>query len=110
MVFKVKDDAAFGQTAITVTYDEENIFNSDFENIFFEALSGTVDILKYQPGDLNRDASVNMKDYALFRQYLTGWDVDIELSVADLNGDAIVNMKDLALLRQWLNGWEVVSQ
>ena len=110
LVFKVKDDAAFGQTAITVTYDEENIFNSDFENIFFEALSGTVDILKYQPGDLNRDASVNMKDYALFRQYLTGWDVDIELSVADLNGDAIVNMKDLALLRQWLNGWEVVSQ
>lgn len=110
LVFKVKDDAAFGQTAITVTYDEENIFNSDFENVFFEVLSGTVDILKYQPGDLNRDASVNMKDYALFRQYLTGWDVDIELSVADLSGDAIVNMKDLALLRQWLNGWEVVSQ
>ena len=50
---------------------------------------------------------MNMKDYALFRQYLTGWDVDIELAVADVNDDAIINMKDLALLRQWLTGWEV---
>ncbi len=107
LIFKVKDEAAFGQTAITVTYDEENIFNSDFDNVFFEVIPGSVEVLKYRPGDINGDDSVNMKDYALFRQYLTGWNVDIELAVADINDDAIINMKDLALLRQWLTGWEV---
>ena len=104
---KVKEEAAFGQAAITVTYDEENIFNSDFDNVFFEVIPGSVEVLKYRPGDINGDDSVNMKDYALFRQYLTGWNVDIELAVADINDDAIINMKDLALLRQWLTGWEV---
>ena len=110
LIFQVKNDATPGQNSILITYDEENIFNSDFENVFFEVIPGSVEILKYQPGDLNRDDSVNMKDYALFRQYLTGWDVDIESSVADVTGDEVVNMKDLALLRQWLNGWDVVLQ
>ena len=69
-------------------------------------LEGTAPV----PGDVNGDDRVNMKDYSLLRQYLSGWDIDIGLAAANVNGDAIVNMKDLSLLRQWLNGWEVVSQ
>lgn len=107
LVFKVKDDAGFGQTAITITYDEENIYNSEFENVFFEVLPNSIEILKYQSGDINGDDSVNMKDYSLFRQYLSGWEVKIESAVADVNGDNTINLKDLALLRQWLNGWDV---
>ena len=69
-------------------------------------LEGTAPV----PGDVNGDDRVNMKDYSLLRQYLSGWDIDIGLVAANVNGDAIVNMKDLSLLRQWLNGWEVEWQ
>ena len=91
------DNTVVGKQTLTVTYGD---FTDDFE----------VEIVDYLPGDVNGDDRVNMKDYSLLRQYLSGWDIDIGLAAANVNGDAIVNMKDLSLLRQWLNGWEVASQ
>lgn len=110
LVFRVKDGAASGSTPITVSYNEDNIFNSDFENVFFEVVPGAIQIVDCQSGDINGDGKLNMKDYALLRQYLNGSEVRIERSAADVNRDDKINMKDLALLRQYLNGWDVVLQ
>ena len=84
------------------------MFNADFDNVFFEIQSGEIGIIRYQSGDVNRDGKVNLKDYALLKQYINGWEVDIELSVADVTGDKKINLKDLALLKQYINGWDVV--
>ena len=60
------------------------------------------------PGDVNGDKAVSNKDLSLLRQYLNGWDVEIDLSASDVNADGVVSNKDLSLLRQFLNGWDVV--
>lgn len=108
LTFKVKSSVAVSSTQITVSYDDDNVFNSDFDNVFFEIQTGEIGIIRYQPGDVNRDGKVNLKDYALLKQYINGWEVDIELSVADVTGDEKINLKDLALLKQYINGWDVV--
>lgn len=108
LTFKVKSSVAVSSTQITVSYDDDNVFNADFDNVFFEIQTGEIGIIRYQPGDVNRDGKVNLKDYALLKQYINGWEVDIELSVADVTGDEKINLKDLALLKQYINGWDVV--
>ena len=60
------------------------------------------------PGDANGDGKVNNKDLALLQQYLSDWDVAIDIPVADVNDDGKVNNKDLALLQQYLADWDVV--
>ena len=105
--FKVKSTATVDSTQITIFYDEDNVFNDDFDNVFFDVHVGEIQIVHYMPGDVNRDGKVNLKDYALLKQYINGWEVDIELSVADVTGDGKINLKDYALLKQYINGWEV---
>lgn len=105
--FRVKANPGVDSTVISVSYDADNLFDAAFENIYFDVEAGTVSIRQYAPGDVNRDGSVNLKDYALLKQYVNGWDVDIELSVADVNADGKINLKDVALLNQYINGWDV---
>ena len=106
--FRVKDDADAESSVIMVTYDEDNVFDAAFENVYFSVQAGTVAIRQYAQGDVIRDGSVNLKDYALLKQFVNGWDVDIEESVADVNADGKINLKDVALLNQYINGWDVV--
>ena len=58
-------------------------------------------------GDVNSDGVVNNKDFALLRQFLNGWDVEIDPIAAEMTDDGRVNNKDLGILRQYLNGWDV---
>lgn len=108
LTFKVIDTTEAGYTMITVSFEADNIFDEDWNNIDFQIDNGTITIVDYCPGDVNGDGKVNMKDYALFQQYLNGWDVEIIMSAADVNADGKQNMKDLALLQQYLNGWDVI--
>ena len=59
-------------------------------------------------GDVNEDGAINGKDFAILRQFLNEWEVEINESNADVNADGNVNGKDMALLRQYLNDWDVV--
>jgi hypothetical protein len=57
-------------------------------------------------GDVNGDEIVDIKDSALIKRYLAGWEVDIDLTAADMDGDGNVTIKDSALLKRQLAGWE----
>ena len=106
--FKAKDGIEPQTTAVTVAYEAENVFNSSYENVAFDAVNGAVTVTALEAGDANADGKVNLKDYAALKQNLNGWDVEVEKSVCDVNADGKVNLKDLALLRQFINGWDVV--
>ena len=61
--------------------------------------------LGIQPGDLNEDGSVNLKDVVLLRRYVAGgWDTGLTKELADINGDGNVNLKDVVLLRRYIAG------
>ena len=45
LTFHVNDDVAEGNYPITITYDAEDIFNDDWENVEFETVAGAVNVV-----------------------------------------------------------------
>ena len=45
LVFKVNENAPAGETAVTVTYDEENVFDQYDNNIYFDIQAGKVTVV-----------------------------------------------------------------
>ena len=107
LTFRVKDAATIGKTFISIRYDADDVFNTAWENVNFTIKNAEINVVEYIPGDINSDKTVNMKDYALYQQYLDGWNTEIAILAADVNADTKQNMKDLALLQQYLNEWNV---
>ena len=58
-------------------------------------------------GDANGDGEINVKDSAMLKRYLAGWDVKMDVKKADLDGDGNITIKDSALLKRYLAGWSV---
>ena len=108
ITFTIKENTAAGDYPITLTCSADDIFNSQFEDVSFAAVSSTVKVIEYIPGDANGDNEINMKDVVLLRQYLNEWDVEIDERALDVNRDGKINMKDIVLLQQYLNDWDVV--
>ena len=108
LTFTVKENTAAGDYPITLTCSADDIFNSQFEDVSFAAISSTVKVIEYIPGDANGDNEINMKDVVLLRQYLNEWDVEIDERALDVNRDGKINMKDIVLLQQYINDWDVV--
>ena len=107
LTFKVKETAEAGTTALAISYEPQDIYDSNWDNVHFETEDGTVTIIDYISGDVNGDGFVNNKDFGILRQYLNGWSVTVDTLAADVNRDGSVNNKDMGILRQYLNGWDV---
>ena len=73
----------------------------------------SVDVEDFPPnvtvlyGDADGDGEVGTPDAARILQYLTGWDVAIDLDAADADGDGEVGTPDAARILQYLTGWDV---
>ena len=107
LTFKVKETAYEGDTKISITYDPEDVYDENYDNVSFAVEEGTITIIEYLSGDVNSDGVVNNKDLGILRQFLNNWDVTVDERAADVTGDGRVNNKDLGILRQYLNGWDV---
>lgn len=107
LTFRVKEGAEAGTTAISLTYDPDDVYDQHFNNVAFRVENGTVRIAEYTPGDLNSDGKINNKDLGLLQQYVNEWAVTVNEGAADTNGDGKVNNKDLGLLQQYVNEWDV---
>ena len=60
LTFKIKDDAPVGDTAITLSHNAEDVYDSDFNNVAFEAENGKVTVLECQhvyDGDCDADCN-----------------------------------------------------
>lgn len=107
LTFNVKEDTNAEETMITIGYDADDVYDSNYENVAFEKNYTVVEVADYTIGDVNNDGKINNKDLGILMQYLNGWDVEIYIEAADVNDDSKVNNKDYGLLMQYCNGWEV---
>ena len=107
VTFRVKEGAALGKTEVALSYDADDVYDQNFDNVAFRVENGYVEVVDYVSGDVNGDGKINNKDLGLLQQHLNGWTVTVVKKAADANGDGKVNNKDLGLLQQYLNGWNV---
>ncbi len=108
LTFTVNAEAVAGETTkISLTYDENDIYDISETNIDFYAPEFIAEIVDYVSGDINGDNVVNNKDLTRMFQYLSDWDVAVNKAALDVNGDGAVNNKDLTRLFQYLSGWDV---
>ena len=107
LTFCAKEGTDPTETVISLFYDQADVYNSVWEDVYFSTVSGTVQLTNVIPGDMNNDGNVNVRDLGLLQQHLNGWDVNIVLEACDVNADGNVNVRDLGLFQQYLNGWSV---
>lgn len=108
LTFKVSENAKDGvKSPITLTYDQNDIYNINENNVVCAVENGAVTITDVIPGDINNDKSVNNKDVTRLMQYLAHWTVEVNALALDTNGDESVNNKDVSRLMQYLAHWDV---
>ncbi len=105
LTFRIMDNAGIGQTPITLTFDEDNVFDSENHNSPFAVENGWVEITEYILGDANEDGKVNNKDLVAIQRYINSWGNSINLLAADYNEDGKINNKDLVAIQRFINGW-----
>lgn len=106
LTFAIKDNAPEGVYDLKLMHNGL-IVNSKLDELNISMISGTVNVIKATPGDLNDDGFVNTKDAVLLAQYLANWEITVNLDAADCNADGTVNSKDAVLLAQYLARWDV---
>lgn len=108
LTFRISESAEEGSVSpVTLSYNPDDIYNIDEENVDVEVTNGSITVLSCIPGDINGDESVNNKDLTRLFQYLANWEVSVNAAALDTNGDGNVNNKDLTRLFQYLAGWKV---
>ncbi len=108
LTFKTPSNITESYTAnVNVSYDEDDIYNMQENNVPCEAVNGGIMVFAGVPGDINGDGTCNNKDLTRFFQYLANWNVTVNEMATDTNGDGSVNMKDLTRLFQYLANWNV---
>ena len=88
----------------------DDFFDSAYETVRCETVSGTVSVAESTPGDADGDGQVGLKDLGYLQRLITGWDVDVDADALDVNKDGKLNNRDIALLQRYLNGWDVTLQ
>lgn len=109
LTFTVKDTAAAGSTAITLTYAADSTFNVDLQDVALHISDAALSIVRHTPGDADGDGEVDVMDITVLSRYLAeGWDVTVDARNSDVNGDGELDLRDVVLIRRFLaGGWGV---
>ncbi len=109
LTFKVNAAQENTNTQLSVTYDENDVFNSDFVNQHFLAKAGSVQVNTVRPGDINGDGKVDAMDAMLLLHYVCGLKQNEVKGNPDVNGDGKTNNKDVVILLRYVAGWEGIT-
>jgi len=94
-----------GTGTISLTYEKDNICNSEEVNVGFQVEAGTAEVIDYLLGDIHRDGTVNMKDIVCFARWFNNQEEldETQQLAADLHWDQSLDAKDLTALAQLLS-------
>lgn len=96
--FKVADDAELGNKDITVTYDAEDVHNSDESNVAFEVQNGKITVTDVIKGDVDGSGVVDSDD-AIYLLYHTFYEEDFPVNQeVDFDGSGEVDSDDAIYL------------
>ena len=108
LTFAIAETAEVGETQITVSYEYSATFNSDLEFVSLTTENGLLKIANRIIGDADGDGKMTLRDVAVMRRYLAGWEgYTINTLNADVNGDGVVTLKDVVLIERFLADWDV---
>ena len=107
--FRISDDAQVNTVAgIRVTFNPNDIYDENENNIECTVSNGSISIIDNIPGDINHDGVCNNKDLTRMVRYFAKWDVSANIDAMDTNNDEKVNNRDLIAFLQYLSGWDTV--
>lgn len=110
LTFEISQNAGDNITSnISITYDEDDVFDGDYNNVALNITNGCINIYHGIPGDIDGDRKVNNKDAILLFRYIAGWNVEVDLGALDCNGDGKVNNKDAIILFRSVAGWPNIT-
>lgn len=110
LTFTISEEAKDGYVAeIDAVYDEDNVFDGEYNNVELSVEKGKVSIYEGIPGDVNADGKVNNKDAVLLFRYIAGWTVDVDEDALDVTGDDKVTNKDAIELFRYVAGWSDIT-
>ncbi len=102
LVFSISGDAPEADTVISVKPIPEKTFDTNNLPIYVCGYECNMSVDAYLYGDVNNDSLIDSTDAELLRNFVAGWQVEINTGAADMNRDGIVNSKDSILLRRLL--------
>lgn len=114
--FKVKDTAAFGNTEMTITYENGDIVDNNLDDVDCELGKGTIYIADeetkeeettdFKVGDVNCDNVITATDAALLLEYILDPRTSIKIKektedymlYIDVDSDGVLTAKDVAAI------------
>ena len=109
LTFTVSTFAKAGSHPITITYDEDDLYNINEDNINFAIVNGGVTVpaaQTYQKGDVNMDGDISNADLILVARYvvnLTTFDSE-EFKLADMDDSGEIDNADVILVARIIVG------
>ena len=105
LTFKVKADAALGDTEVSVTFDAKNVHDIDEQPVPFTVEAGKVTVMKHMPGDVTGNGKVNIGDVVRLAEYVNAGGVGVYIvhGSGDINGNGKVNIGDVVRLAEYVN-------
>ncbi len=115
ITFDVALNVQDGEYPISITYDNDDVFDENASNIVLDIINARIEIDKEGDidssihGDVNGDGRITQMDVTRLRKYLAGgWNVTIDTVAADVTGDGRITQMDVTRLRKYLaGGWNV---
>ena len=106
LTFSIPDGTEVGEYPVTITYDSDDIYNEDFNDVPIKVIDGKISVINVTYGDINGDGKINGKDITLLRRHITGgFDLSsFDQEAADVNHDGKINGKDITLIWRYITG------
>ena len=106
---KIKEDVESGEYELAIKLLENQIVNSDVENVKFYSANGSINVQDYMIGDVNGDGYVTNADVLRIFRYIYNselYPLDYE-AAGDVNGDGYVTNADVLRIFRYIYNSEL---